>query len=304
MANITHLTASNYIPEIWANRAMDFLRNEIVLARLVTKDSDVAAFNVGDVLHIQFPGKFTAADKSPDTPVVPSVPADESEVLVTLDRHKHVTFLVEDRAAALANQNLIDIYSRAAAAALAEAIESDLFALYASLTETVGTSGADITEAAILDARERLNRHNIPRRPRYLVISPKDEKALLQIPRFTEADKIGTERALQALAEGALGRIHGFDVFVSPMVPVVSGTPDSTKNLAFHPEAFILAMRSLPMPPPNTGARGAVIRDEMSGLVLRAVVAYNPSHLGVQVTLDVLYGVAVLRNKAGVVVLS
>ncbi|MBX6352951.1 MAG: hypothetical protein IRZ10_06405 [Thermoflavifilum sp.] len=54
----------------------------------------------------------------------------------------------------------------------------------------------------------------------------------------------------------------------------------------------------------DQGVRVTTIRDDMSGLVLRVLFAYNPTFLGVQVTLDVLYGVAVLRPEFGVKVLS
>jgi len=46
------------------------------------------------------------------------------------------------------------------------------------------------------------------------------------------------------------------------------------------------------------------MRDPESGIVLRVLYAYNPTYLGVQVTMDVLYGVAELRDEAGIVVLS
>jgi hypothetical protein len=38
------------------------------------------------------------------------------------------------------------------------------------------------------------------------------------------------------------------------------------------------------------------------GMGLRTTVSYNADHLGVQVTIDVLYGVAELRDNHGVVV--
>lgn len=302
MANITPTIAQYFIPELWAQRALDYLRSNIALARLITKDTDVAAFNVGDVLHIPYPGTFTAADKTPDSAITPQAPSGSSEVTVTLNKHKHVTFLVEDVARAQANQDLMDLYIRGAAIALAEQVENDLFALYAMLSQSVGTSGTDLTEATILAAKKKLDDAKIARAGRFAVISSKDENALLQVDRFTRADAIA--RGGIPIGEGQLGRLHGFDIYMSQLVPVVTGTPNSTKNLAGTREMFILAMRGLPEPPPNSGAKAATITDPQSGLVIRVLYAYNPSYLGVQVTLDVLYGVAELRDAAGVVVLS
>jgi hypothetical protein len=301
MANITPTVAQYFIPEVWALRALEVLRANMVLARLVAKDSDVAAFQVGDILHIPYPGTFTANTKAAGSTVTVQVPSGGSEVQVALDKHKEVSFIVEDVARAQASQDLLDRYLNAAVPALAEAIETDLFALYTGLTASVGTSGTDLTAATIRSARKTLNDNKCPIGPRHLVISSKDEVTLLGDADL--ATYFATSRA-EAVSQGAIGDLYGFRVWMSQLVPVVSGTPDSTKNLAFHPEAFILAMRGLPEPPAATGAQAATIRDPESGLVIRVLYAYNPSYLGVQVTLDVLYGVKVLRDEKACVVLS
>jgi len=304
MANITATVAQYFIPEVWANRALEVLRANVVLARLVAKDTDVAAFQVGDVLHIPYPGTFTAQDKAAGSAVTVQTPTGGSEVQVTLNKHKEISFIVEDVARAQANQDLLDRYLNAAVPAIAEAIESDLFALYADIATagyTVGTSGTDLTAATIRSARKKLNDNKCPLNPRHLVISSKDEIALLGDSNL--ATYFAMARS-QGISDGSIGNLYGFQVWMSQLVPAVAGTPVSTKNLAFHPEAFILAMRGLPEPPASTGAQAATIRDPESGLVIRVLYAYNPSYLGVQVTLDVLYGVKVLRAEKACVVLS
>lgn len=301
MANITTTTAAAFIPEIWAQRALEVMRANVVLAKLVTKDTDVAAFQYGDVLHIPYPGTFTANDKAANSAVTLQTPTGGADISVTLNKHKEVSFLIEDPARAQANQDLMDRYINAAVPALVEAIESDLFALYSSITASVGTSGTDISASTIRSARKKLNDNKVPLQPRHLVISPKDEIALLGDSNL--ATYFANARS-EAIAQGAIGQLYGFTVWMSQLVPVVAGTPNSTKNLAFHPEFAILAMRALPEPPAGAGARSAAIRDPESGLVIRVTSAYNPTYLGVQVTLDVLYGVALLRDDAAVVVLS
>jgi len=301
MANITTTTASAFIPEIWAQRALEVLRANIVLARLVTKDTDVATFQFGDVLHIPYPGTFTANDKAANTAVTLQTPSGGADISVTLNKHKEVSFLLEDVVRAQANQDLMDRYISAAVPPIAQAIETDLFALYAGLSTTVGTSGTNISAATVLAARKALNDNRVPLAPRHLVVSPKDEIALLSDSNL--ATYFANARS-EAIEQGAIGPLYGFTVWMSQLVPVVSGTPNSTKNLAFAPDFAILAMRALPEPPAGSGARSAAVRDPDSGLVIRVTSAYNPTFLGVQVTIDVLYGVAELRDEAGVVVLS
>ena len=54
----------NFIPEIWANTALEVLRSQIVLARLVTRDTDIATFTQGNVLNVPVPGVFTTNTKA------------------------------------------------------------------------------------------------------------------------------------------------------------------------------------------------------------------------------------------------
>ncbi len=299
MANVTVTSAQYFIPEIWAQRALQVLRSNIVLAKLVTKDTDVATFQVGDVLHIPAVGAMSANLKSANSGVTLQVPTD-SEATVTLNKHYEASFLVEDPVRAQANQSVMDRYINSAVMALAEQIETHLFALYSGFSQSAGTSGANLDTSAILAARKKLNDSKVPQMDRHLVISTKDEIALLadsDLSNYFAYNRVG-------IPDGAIGRLYGFTLWTSQLVPVVSGSPDSTKNLAFHPEAMILAMRGLPDPPDGSGAKAATIRDPESGLVLRVLQAYNPTYLGVQVTIDVLYGVAEMRDACGVVVLS
>ena len=300
MANITRTSAGPFIPQIWANTALEILRNRVVLAKLVTRDSDIAAFQVGDTLNIPYPGAFTANDKAANTAVTLQVPT-ATTTTVTLNKHKEASFLVEDAARATANQDIIARYMEAAIVPIAEQIESDLLGLYSGFSNSVGTSGTDITAATIRSARKKLNDLKAPVDNRALVVSTKDEIAILgdsTLQSFFAFAQAGSVK------EGSIGRLYGFDVYASQLVPVVTGTPNSTKNLAFNPGAIILAMRGLPDAPAGTGAQTSVVQDPVSGLSLRVTMAYNASNLGVQVTVDVLYGVAKLRDEKAVVVLS
>lgn len=305
MANITKTVADSagMVPEVWAQRGLEVLRANIVAARLVAKDSDYGTFRVGDTLHLSYPGTFSANTKAANTAVTLQVPTG-ADTTVVLNKHREVSFIVEDAAAAVAQPEIMDRYISAAVVAIAEAIEGDILAEYANITGSVGTSGTDLDYATILLARKALNDGKAPQGNRSIILSTKDEVALLG-----DADLqayFANSRA-QGVAEGSIGRLAGFDLYPSTLVPVVAGeepAPDSTKNIAFHRDAIVLAMRSLPEPPANSGATAAVVRDSESGLLMRAVMAYNASHLGIQVTLDVLYGVKLVRDALAAVVLS
>lgn len=296
MADVTSTILAPFIPTIVANTALEILRSNIVIAGVCTKDTDVAAFNVGDTLNIPFPGTFVANDKVANSPVTLQVPT-ATTTSVVLNKHKEASFLLEDRGAALANQNVLELYTKAAIIPIVEQIESDLFGLYSSFTNTTGTGGTNLNYATLVATRKLMNDNKVSKLNRYLAISDKDEAALLgdttMIPYFQYGNA-------NALVDGNLPSIAGFKLLPSQLVPFNI----NTKNLAFDPGALILATRGLPAAPSGSGANSAVVTDPISNITLRATVAYSAAFLGVQVTIDILYGVAKLRNEKAVVVLS
>jgi len=296
MADVTRTSAAVFIPQVWANTALEVLRSNIVLAKLVTRDTDVAPFQVGDTLNIPYPGTFVANDKAANTAVTLQVPT-STTTQVVLNKHKEASFLIEDAARALANQDVMQRYITAAVVPIAEQIESDLLGLYTAFTYTTGTGGTDLTAATLRSTRKLMNDNKAPKGNRSIIISDKDEIALLGDSTLQQYFAYQTP---EAIANGSIGNLFGFSLYQSQLVPFAT----NTKNLAFDPGAIILAMRGLPDAPAGSGAQTSVVSDPVSGLTLRCTIAYNASNLGVQVTLDVLYGVAKLRNEKAVVVLS
>jgi hypothetical protein len=283
---------ANFIPEVWANSALDVLRSQIVLARVITKDSDVATFTQGDVLTVPVPGTFAAQDKAAGTAVTLQNPS-ANKVTVTLNKHKEVSFIVEDPVRAQANQDTVMRHVRQAAVALAEQIEADVAGLYAGLSGVVGGPGTPASRASLLTIRQTLNDNKAPTAGRFVVVGPAGEVDLLG-----DNDLKGYfENARpEAVSEGSLGRVFGMDVYMSQLVPT-SGA--GATGIAGTPEFGILAMRSLP----TTGAPGVeqiAMRDAQSGLVIRQTASYDTDLLGIKVTLDVLYGVAEMRDECGV----
>lgn len=298
MANITVTQADPFIPEIWAAEALNALRANITIAKLVTRDTDIAAFSVGDKLNIPYAGTLSAVPKVADTGVTPQAPANEATKTVTLDKHYIVPIIIEDISRALAHPTLREAYINESVRVLAEQIDTDLLALYSGFSATdIGTGGTDLTYDTVLEARRVLNTNKAPLTDRHIVLSAKDEKALLG---DSDLATYFANARPTAVAEGSIGRLAGFDLWMSQLTPSTAGP--IYHNLAFQKQAIILAMRGLPQD--NPGAMSATMQDPLSGLVLRVTGQYNITHVGMQINVDVLYGVAELRDECGQEILS
>ena len=191
-----------------------------------------------------------------------------------------------------------------AGVALAEEIESDLLNVYAGFraNPAVGTPGTPITEAVIDQAETRLFEAKVPASEnKYLVVDGSTYSQLRQIPRFSEYSTAG-DAGLRALVEGNVGKIKDFYVFRSQFVPKTGSSPVSTHNVGFARDAMALVMRRLPRPLQGTG--GIAEYAEFGNFGMRVVMSYQPNTLAQQFTVDVLYGVGILRNNFGVRVVS
>jgi hypothetical protein len=293
MANITTTEASAFIPEIWANTALDVLRENIVLARLARTDSDVGSFQRGDILNIPVPQTFSAVAKAADSAVTLQ-DSNDSTVTVTLNKHYETSFLVEDPVRAMSSQDNVMWYTKQAAQPLANQLETDLLALYSGFSATPidGATGGALTAADLRAASQTLSDQMCPTQGRYIIINPKAHMALYADSELQNYFAYGQT----AVAEGSVGHLYGFDVYESQQLPVST----TARGIAGTSDAVICAMRALPTDGNQFGARQASVTDPESGLAMRASITWNPDHLGLQVTLDVLYGVSELRDACGV----
>lgn len=298
MANITVTEAAGFIPEIWAATALGKLKANTVMARLVNRNFENEIAKFGDVLHIPRRGTLSVNNKAANTVVTLQTPTADT-VDLTLNKHKEVSFLVEDVAKVQANQNLMQGYIEDGIKALGEQIDSDLLALYSGFSTTpidaTGGSGG-ITAETVTEARRLLNSAKVPQDQRYIVWHEDAEAELLGVEKFTSAD-FGDNG--DAIREATIGRKYGFAHFMDQQVVVATS---ECKNLAFHRDAICLATRPLAEIPEGVGARSVVMEED--GIGIRVIYAYNASYLGVQVTMDILYGVAELRDNHAVVIRS
>jgi hypothetical protein len=243
---------------------------------------------------------MVANDKAANTGVTLQVPTSTTTSL-TLNKHKEASFILEDRFAATANQDVIARYVDAAVIAIAEQIETDIWGVASTFTNNVGTYGTDLNYAALLQASKKLTDNKAPLEGRALVISTKDELAIRSDSTLQNYFAFAKP---ETVMNGAIGHLGGFDVYSSQLVPTAGTSPVQTKNVAFAPGAILLAMRNLPEVPAGTGALSAVANDPVSGLAVRVTRAFNAANLATQITVDVLYGVAKLREEKGVLVKS
>jgi hypothetical protein len=225
-------TTAGFIPTIWAQRALDVLRAQLVLPQLVSRDVDFTdSFKVGQTLNIPYPGTFTAQDKVEGTPVTPQTPSGGATVALTLNKHKVVGFSVEDFTEAQADVDLMDTYLNPAIIAIAEKFEQDAWMTLATAgtIAPTGAAGTDMTAATFRTIMRRMNEAKAPAANRSVVLSPKDQAAVLGDSNL--ANLLAFSQP-QAVYNGFMGKLYGLDILWSQLAPTtawtVSGSAGST----------------------------------------------------------------------------
>ena len=292
---VTLAVANNFIPELWSDEVIGAYKSNLVVANLVTKLSHKG--KKGDSIHIPVPARGAASVKAANTQVTLSA-AVNTKITVTIDKHYEYSKLIEDIAEVQSLASMRKFYTDDAGFALAKQVDNDLFALAEGFQSgTVGGTGAamyetaviggdgstaytgnstnasDITDAGIRRMILTLDNADVPMDNRVIVMPPIAANDLLGINRFTEQQFIGSGDAIKT---GKIGQIYGVDVFISSNCP--SATSTDRVGVLMHKDALVLA--------------------EQVGV--RSQTQYKQEYLGDLFTSDTIYGVAELRNDAGV----
>lgn len=299
MANITTTEAAGFIPEIWAATALGALRANTVMLPLVDRNFENQFQKVGDILNIPRRGTLSVNDKAANTDITLQTPTADT-IALTLNKHKDVSFAVEDIARAQANQDIIAGYVTDAMIALAHQIDDDILALYSGFSATpidARTGSGGVTVATLIEAQRRMNAALVPQEGRSIVWGEDAAAELLALAQFTNAQY--DPQNATALQTATLGRKYGFNHYMDQRTIQTGG---EVKNLAFHRNAIMFATRPLATPPDGHGVQTTTMVED--GLGIRVMYGYSILKKAMVVSLDVLYGVAEERDNHGLVIRS
>lgn len=287
-------TNAVFMPTIIANKCLQRFPAYLNLARTVAKDSDWATATAGTVIRVPKTGSVSANDKTQGDVYTKQAPTG-TDVFVTLNKHKEVTFTIDDVQKVTDNQDVLSRYADDGAIALAEAVESSLAALHPSVTSTItwDRSSATTIDASLLKVRKWFSDQKVPKsEQKYLYVDPTVFNDLLTIEKYTNQSWRGPNNSV---ADGQMIRTYGFEIWESQMIET-TGSPVAYHNFAYTRNGLILASRPLPRPE-GFGGNYAIVNDPSIGISLRTLFWYNADLGAHQLTIDLLYGVKVLDTR-------
>lgn len=291
---MTTTTDAVYIPTIISQETLHRFSSYLNVAKNIARNTDYTTATEGTVLSIPKTGAVSANLKTPGNTYTKQNPTG-TNVNVTLNTHPEVTFTIDDVDKLATNQDTQQRYANDGAIALAEYVESAIFALHPSIQNTItwNRSSAATIDSSLLAIRKFFTDQKVPKlEQRRMAVDSTLMNDLLAQQKYTDQSWRGNQNTV---AEGQMVRTYGFEIEENQLVPV-TGSPVAYHNLAFTKDAFILASRPLPTPQ-GFGGNYSAITDESIGLSIRTLFWFNADLGAHQLTIELLFGVAVLDQR-------
>jgi N4-gp56 family major capsid protein len=243
------MTVNNFIPSIWSAKLLASLKKDQVFtqAGVMNRDYTGEISGQGSVVKINGIGPVTIRPYVKNMPIVAPETLSDAQTSLTIDQGNYFNFEVDDVDAA---QQTPKIMAGAMAQAsydltdVAEMYLADLLYDGVPAGNKIGTdsdAGAIIPDPAtagetaydyLVDLSTKLSEAKCPKAGRWVIIPPWFTGQLVKDDRFSN---IAASGSAEALRNGIVTRVAGFDVLESLNVPVItSEAKDNSEIIAGH----------------------------------------------------------------------
>jgi hypothetical protein len=234
MANTTSINS-----ELFQNLLVQsqYALYENSIARAVTTVFD---YPVGAGKVVQVPIWAGITSTKPGEGTAPSA-ADTNTNSKTITLEEHVVYAeVTDFLRDSAQESVITGLANQAGLALAEGLDKELIALFASITQQIAQDGNDLTVNMLMQAAATI-RSNKYTGPLFAVLNPKQAYGMKAALTATNAYTANTNAGNRVLDQYFVGSIAGITILESALVTVDANS--DALGCVFAPSAFGLAQR-------------------------------------------------------------
>lgn len=221
------MSTNKFIPQVWSAKILDALDKELVYANLFNRDYEGEITEAGDTVHIAQIGDVTIKDYTPGTAIADPDEVTATDQTLVIDQSKYFNISVDDVDAAQSKVSLLDAATTRAGYGFSDVADGYLGKLLATSGTAVSGLGTDAEPLAVtkenayevlVKLKTALDKANLPKQERKVVVPPEFEGFMLLDSRFTA---VGLDASDQRLTEGTVYKAAGFEVLVSNNAPTV-----------------------------------------------------------------------------------
>lgn len=217
------MAIANFIPEIWAARAITTLRKSLVFAApdVVNRDYQGEISRAGDTVHITGLADATIGTYTKHTDITIE-DVDDSDTPLVIDQSKYFAFEVDDIENVQAAGDILNTHADQAAYKLRDVADQ-----FVATTMAAGIDAGNVIAESTLTLPEEaydllvdlgvvLDEDNVPDEGRWSIVTPAFYGLLLKDPRFIST---GDPAAASTRANGVVGSAAGFTIRKSNNAP-------------------------------------------------------------------------------------
>lgn len=215
--------------KIWAAQLLSSLKKNLVFAgpRVVNRNYEGEIRDQGDTVKIISVGRPTIGDYVKGVTVINPEQLTDAERSLTITEAKYFAFEIDDidRAQTGNGGALMNEAATESAYALRDIADGFVAGLYsgADAANQIGTTSittSALAVDAVNDLKVRLDEKDVPSEGRYCIVPAWFHGLLSKSEIFTDLSASGSTEALR---NGQVGRLFGFDILMSNNVPIVTG---------------------------------------------------------------------------------
>jgi hypothetical protein len=258
--------------DILSKSVLDGFVAEVIALTAFTTSFSADAVKKGEKVSVPRVGTQDAAATKTSHGAYTLQDSDSDAVEISIGQPVYVSSALDDSEVANSSALNLDLYGKSKGAKLAQKVLADILGTItnanfgaAALTSTAGNFDADDT----VDLKVVCDQANMPMELRALVLGPTYVGALLKDNSIQNASAFGSAAPVR---DGSIGRISGFDLFGSNLVPA---NAENLVGFAAHPSALAIAMRYLKPQEGNTYSAAYPVTDSKTGITIGVREGYD-----------------------------
>lgn len=228
------MATNKFIPQVWSAKILEALDKELVYAELFNTDYEGEITDAGDTVHIAQVGDVTIKDFNCGADIAAPDDVNVEDLMLEINQSKYFNISVCDVNEVQSKISLLDTATQRAGYGFADVCDKYLGSLLATggtVKTGLGTKEAPIAITAdnaygtLVKMKTALDKANLPKQERKVVVPPEFEGFMLLDPRFVA---VPADESQARLTEGTVYRAAGFEIRTSNNVPSEAGGSDST----------------------------------------------------------------------------
>ena len=290
----TYSDLAAFISETWTPIVNNKTFDDTVLANFCT---DLSAFATAgsDIFHVPnlFTNALTVGTQTTQGAEITTASPAQVDTTLTIDTHKYVSWIIGDKdmVQIASKYDVATEYANQAKGLLAEALETSLAGLWSGLSSNaIGDTATVLSDAEIRQGLYAMENGKYKLSECAFFFHPYVYwEQLHAVTKYYQQYSVGPAGAAGPVRTGNFskdgyelnfkGVLYGVPVYTTTVI--VSGL-QTYRNLLLHKSAFGFAIQTL------------------GGSKIRATVTHENRNIGYLAVIDIIYGVAVLREPAAV----